>query len=88
MLLQEKYNQDKDNLLATLRQSKTPQEVIRKLDSYIAAITSFEGEYISSLTPPQARIALAILGVYQQNLRKLSGTFDSLAKNLAESIHE
>jgi len=88
MRLQEKYHQDKDGLLVTLQKSKTLQEAIDHLDSYLAAITSLEGDYISSLTRPQARIALTILGVYQQNLRKFSDTFEGLAKNITESMRE
>jgi len=84
MLLSELYMQDKDSLLKNLQNAPTSQEVIRVIHAYIANIADLKGEYVSGLTRSQARVALAILGLYQEHFRKLLDTFEQVANLTSE----
>lgn len=84
MLLSEQYMHEKDSLLEDMEKESTLEGAIGVINKYLAKITDLNGSYISSLTRPQARIALSIIGIYIDHFRKLRDLIDYLSRPVLE----
>jgi len=84
MLLSELYMHDKESLIKEMEKESTLEGLMGVINKYLAKITDLNGSYISSLTRPQARIALSIIGIHKEHFRKLTDHIEHLTRPVIE----
>lgn len=84
MLLSDLYSRDNDSLLEDMRNASTVLHIFEAVDAYLTKVTDLKGEYVSSLTGSQARLALSILGVNKEYFRRVADYIDHLSQSLLE----
>lgn len=78
--LQSYYLSHKADLSQALSNSVSPQELFRKVELFFADLTDVNGEYVRSLTPSQARLALTVLGSLRNVFATIAESFAQLGK--------
>jgi hemerythrin superfamily protein len=86
------YQEVKDKLKSRLESTETTEQVVKIVKDEIQKLTDIDGEYILSLTPPQARLARTMLQSLSQwtgimNLIKLQDSTNPVVNQLSDGVN-